>query len=256
MFFVASKLFAYLSPPSHWLGLLLLATALCLLLRRMRAAGIFAGLAFLVLVLAATPLVNGPLIRALEDRYPHPAWPIHVDGVLVLGSGEDAEILRRRGAPQVNEGAYRLIAAMAAARRYPNAKVVFTGGSAVLIGPQNAETVTARYVLDELGLDRSRLLVESRSRNTYENVLFSKKLVRPRPGEVWLLDTSAIHMPRAMAVAKKLGWKMVPWPSDYLTAPGSDATDMFDVGGNLGLSDYAAHEWLGMLAYRLSGRAM
>ena len=49
---------------------------------------------------------------------------------------------------------------------------------------------------------------------------------------------------------------MVPWPSDYLTAPRGPATDLFDVGGNLGLSDYAAHEWIGMLAYRLSGKAV
>src|ERR1700761_1884067 len=110
MFFVASKLFAYVSPPSHWLGFLVLATALALLLGRRRAAGICAGLAVLVLLLAGTSLVNGPLVRALEGRYPHPAWPAHVDGVLVLGSGEDANILSKRGAPQVNEGAYRLIA--------------------------------------------------------------------------------------------------------------------------------------------------
>jgi hypothetical protein len=66
MFFVVSKLFEYLAPPSHWLGLLVLATALCLMLRRVHAAAICAGLAVLVLILAGTPLVNGPLIRALE----------------------------------------------------------------------------------------------------------------------------------------------------------------------------------------------
>lgn len=255
MFFVASKLFAYVSPPSHWLGFLVLATALALLLGRRRAAGICAGLAVLVLLLAGTSLINGPLVRALEDRYPRPAWPAHVDGVLVLGSGEDAEILRRRGAPSANEGAYRLIAAMAVARHYPQARVVFSGGSGSLTG-HNVESVTARYVFDELGLDQRRLTLESRSRNTYENILFSRALAKPKPGEVWLLDTSAIHVPRAMAVAKKLGWTMVPWPSDYLTAPGGPATDLFDVGGNLGLSDYAAHEWIGMLAYRLSGKAI
>jgi uncharacterized SAM-binding protein YcdF (DUF218 family) len=255
MFFVASKLFAYVSPPSHWLGFLVLATALALVLGRRRAAGICAGLAVLVLVLAGTSLVNGPLVRALEGRYPRPAWPAHVDGVLVLGSGEDANILRQRGVPSANEGAYRLIAAMAVSRHYPGARVVFTGGSGSLTG-HNVESETARYVFDEIGLDRRRLVLESRARNTYENILFSKTLVKPKPGEVWLLDTSAIHMPRAMAVARKLGWTMVPWPSDYLTAPRGPATDLFDVGGNLGLSDYAAHEWIGMLAYRLSGKAV
>ena len=144
---------------------------------------------------------------------------------------------------------------MAVAQRYPEAKVAFTGGSAVLIGAQNAESVTARYVLSELGLDPGRLMLEPRARNTYENILFSKMLVKPKPGAVWLLDTSAIHMPRAMAVARKLDWPMIAWPSDYITAPGGTGTDMFDVAGNLGLTDYAAHEWIGMLAYRISGKA-
>ena len=255
MFFVASKLFGYLAPPSNWLGLLMLATVLCLMLRRVRAAFICAGLAVLVLILAGTPLVNGPLIRGLEDQYPHPAWPAHVDGVLILGAGEDANILRQRGAPQTNEGAYRMIAAAAAARRYPQARVVFTGGSSILVGTQNAESVTARYVLSELGLDSRRLLLETGSRNTYENILFSKELARPKPGEIWLLDTSAVHMPRAMAVARKLNWPMVPWPSDYMTAPGGGGAGLFDVGGNLDLTDYAMHEWFGILAYRLSGKA-
>jgi uncharacterized SAM-binding protein YcdF (DUF218 family) len=255
MFFVLSKIFWILVAPSHWLGLFVLATAICLLLRRVRAAVICALLATVLLVLGGTSLLNGPLIRALENRYPHPSWPAHVDGVLVLGSGFDVDILRKRHAPQANEGVYRLVAAMAAARHYPQARVVFTGGSAVLIGNENAETVTARYVLTELGLSPDRLVLEPRARNTYENILFSKDLVKPKPGEVWLLDTAAIHMPRAMAVARKLGWKMVPWPSDYITAPDSNGADMFDISRNLFLTDYAAHEWIGMVAYRLSGNA-
>jgi uncharacterized SAM-binding protein YcdF (DUF218 family) len=255
MFFILSKIFWILAAPSHWLGLFVLATALCLLLRRVRAAGIFAALSVLLLVLAGTSLLNGPMIQALENRYPRPGWPAHVDGILVLGSGYDVNILRARHAPQANEGISRLVAAMAAARHYPQARVVFSGGSAVLIGAENAESVTARYVLDELGLSPGRLVLEPRARNTYENILFAKNLVQPKGGEVWLLVTAAIHMPRAMAIARKLGWPMIAWPSDFITAPGDRGVDLFDVGGNLSLTDYAVHEWIGMVAYRLSGKA-
>jgi uncharacterized SAM-binding protein YcdF (DUF218 family) len=175
---------------------------------------------------------------------------------VVLGSGFDVDILRRRHAPQANEGVNRLVAAMAIARHYPEARVVFTGGSAVLIGAENAESVTARYIFSELGLEPRRLLVEPKARNTYENILFAKELAKPKPGEVWLLDTAAVHMPRAMAVARNLGWPMIGWPSDFITAPGGHDVDIFDVSGNLSLTDYAAHEWIGILAYRLSGKAI
>jgi uncharacterized SAM-binding protein YcdF (DUF218 family) len=256
MFFVLSKIFWIVAAPSHWLGLFVLATGFCLLLKRPRAAGIFSLLSLLVLVLAGTSLLNRPMIRALENRYPRPTWPARVDGVLVLGSGFDVNILRRRQAPQANEGVNRLVAAMAVAHHYPEARVVFTGGSAVLIGAENAESVTARYVFSELGLEPRRLVLEPRARNTYENILFAKDLVKPKPGAVWLLDTAAVHMPRAMAVAYRLNWPMIAWPSDFITAPTEHGVDIFDVSGNLGLTDYAVHEWIGILAYRLSGKAL
>jgi uncharacterized SAM-binding protein YcdF (DUF218 family) len=56
-------------------------------------------------------------------------------------------------------------------------------------------------------------------------------------------------MPRAMAVAERLGWRMLPWPTDYRTQP-QGSGGWFAVATNLGLLDYAAHEWLGLLAYR------
>jgi uncharacterized SAM-binding protein YcdF (DUF218 family) len=255
MFFVLSKIFWMLAAPSHWLGFLVLATLLCLLWRRNWAARIFASAAVLLLVVLA--FATTPLIRALEDRYPRPPWPAHVDGILVLGAGYDTALLRARGAPQLNSGAYRLVEGFAAARHYPGARLVFTGGSGRLGGAPFSEAETARYVFTELGQDPRRLILEARSRNTYENILYSKAMVKPAPGEVWLLVTSAAHMPRAMAIARKLDWPMLPWPSDYMTMPsgGVDGSDLLEVGSYLGVADYAVHEWVGLLAYRLSGKA-
>jgi uncharacterized SAM-binding protein YcdF (DUF218 family) len=254
MFFVLSKIFWALAAPSHWLVLLVLACVLCLLLRWLRAARAFGLLAVLLLVAAGMSPLDVWLTRALEDQYPRPSWPAHVDGMLILGSGFDTALLRARGVPQNNGGAWRLIEGLAAAQRYPEAQVVFSGGSGALGGAPFSEAETARYVFGELGLDPRRLTLEPRSRNTYENVLFSKAMVHPRPGQVWLLVTSAIHMPRALAVTRQLDWPMLPWPSDYITAP-TGGNDPFDIAGNLDLTDYAVHEWIGMLAYRISGKA-
>lgn len=254
MFFLVSKIFWALAAPSHWLALLVLACVFFMWLGRMRAARVFGLLAILLMVVAGMSPFGIWLVRGLENQYPRPSWPAHVDGMLILGSGFDTALLRARGVPQNNGGAWRLVEGLAAARHYPEARVVFSGGSGALGGAPFSEAETARYVLDELGLDPHRLTLEARSRNTYENILFSRAMVQPKPGQVWLLVTSAIHMPRAMAIARELNWPMTPWPSDYITAPHS-GNDPFDVAGNLGLTDYAVHEWVGMAAYRLSGKA-
>ncbi|HKY19482.1 MAG TPA: YdcF family protein [Rhizomicrobium sp.] len=252
MFFVLSKIFWILAAPSHWVGLLIVAAALFLVLRRYLWAKLCAFGAVAILLVAW--LAATPMIRAWEDQYPRPAWPAHVDGILVLGSGFDSALLRDRGAPQTNGGAYRLEQGVAAARRYPQARLVFSGGSGALGGAPLSEAQTARHVFAELGMASSRVILEARSRNTYENILFSKAMVKPRPGEVWLLATSAMHMPRAMAITRKLDWQMTPWPSDFITAP-AGGSDLWDITGNLSLLDYAVHEWIGMVAYRWSGKA-
>ena len=252
MFFVLSKLFWILAQPSHWLGFLVVATAILLLLRWNRAARFCAMAAVLLLGMASFLAV--PLARGLEDRYPRPPLPAHVDGILVLGSGFDTALFRARGAPATNDGIWRLEAGFAVARRYPGARLVFTGGSGALGGAPFSEAETARMILNEMGQDPKQLILEDRSRNTYENILFSKAIVKPKPGEVWLLTTAAMHMPRAMAVARKLDWPMTPWPSDYYTAPNGGG-DMLSFIGNLGYIDYVVHEWIGLLAYKWSGKA-
>jgi uncharacterized SAM-binding protein YcdF (DUF218 family) len=252
MFFAASKLFWEIAAPSHLLFLLILATALCIALRWKRVGltlGAMTGL-FLAVILSPLPFMA---MQQIEDQYPRPPAPAHVDGILILGSGFDSALLKARGAPQANAGAYRLVEGFIAARHHPEARVVFSGGSGALHGAQYSEAETARTVLEGLGLDPARLALEARSRNTYENILFSKQMVKPKPGEVWLLATSAAHMPRAMAIARRQAWPMLPWPTDYLTRPDSSGTWL--APGGLALADYVVHEWVGMIAYRLTGKA-
>jgi uncharacterized SAM-binding protein YcdF (DUF218 family) len=207
-----------------------------------------------VALLLAAWLTAIPLAFAWENRFPRPPRPKHVDGILVLGGGYDSLLLRQRQAPQTNDTAYRLVEGYAAARHYPNARLVFTGGSGALGGASFPESDTARYIFTELGRDPKHMILESRSRNTYENILFSKAMVKPKPGEVWLLATSAMHMPRAMAIARKLDWPMTPWPTDFRTDADS-GREIWDIASNLGLLDYVVHEWVGLVAYRVSGKA-
>ncbi len=250
LFFPVSKIAWFLLAPSHLLVWLVMATVALLCWGRMRAGrGLALVSAVLMVTLAVLP-VGRWLLRPLEDQYPRPAVPpAKVDGILTLGGGLETDVLLARRAPGTAPSETRLVSTFELARRYPSARVVFSGGW----GPY-ADAKAAGYIFGQMGLDPRRLTLEDRSRNTFENLLFTQRLVRPRPGEVWLLATSAVQMPRAMAVARRLGWTMIPWPTDYVTAPPGAGGDS-GVAGNLGKLDEATHEWVGLLAYQLSGMA-
>ena len=188
------------------------------------------------------------------DAIPRGAWPARVDGVLILSGGMDVEMLQTRGVPAMELSKGRLIGGYEVARCYPAARVIFAGGSGALGGAALSEAEGSRTVFAQMGLDQKRLILETRSRNTYENIQFTQQVARPRPGEVWLLATTASHMPRAMGVARKLGWAMRPWPTDYMTKP-SGVSGFFQYSGNLNRTDYAVHEWLGILVYWLTGKS-
>jgi hypothetical protein len=140
-------------------------------------------------ILGLSPIGNA-LIIPLEDRFlPWDAARGAPDGIIVLGGAIDAWGPR-------NE---RLVVVPELLRRYPNARILFSGGSGALIDDGNAEAKFAARLLDSLGIARSRITLEDRSRNTVENAVFSKAIVQPKPGERWLLVTSAYHMPRAIS---------------------------------------------------------
>lgn len=246
-------LWSLLSPGSLLLSLLLLAMVMSWW-PRLRRLGLWLGVPVTLLVIGIgfAPSFNW-LIRPLEDYYPQPQLPAKVDGIIVLGGSEDAGLtLAHGGQPQVNGAVDRLIAFTDLARRYPEARLIFTGRGAWEERAQFSEADVAREVLGIMGLDITRVQFEAESRNTIENAEKSLPLAQLRPGQTWLLITSAMHMPRAVNCFRTVGWPVLPYPVDYVA--GGDAHWTFQPLSALSRLDFATQEWVGLAAYRILGR--
>lgn len=253
LFFVSKLVWALLAPGS----LLLLLLLLGLVWQRRRPRSARAVLMLVALLLAAVTIAPGAywLAQPLQHRFPAPATaPEHVDGIIVLGGPIETRSSVLYGQPQLNGAAERILAMAELARRYPQARLVFTGGSGYARDQDMREADVARAVFVSLGLDEHRLVYERESRNTWENAQFSKALLQPRPDETWLLVTSAWHMPRAVGCFRASGWRVMPWPVDYI---GGDAGDWlrFDTEEQLPAATLALKEWIGLVAYHVMGRS-
>ncbi|MDN3568342.1 YdcF family protein [Paeniroseomonas aquatica] len=212
-----------------------------------------AGLGFFVL-LNLLPLHQW-VQQPLEDRFPRPATePATIAGIVVLGGAVEQNLTEARGIPALNGAAERMTEPVALLRRHPEAKLVFTGGQGSLVHGGVTEADVAAALWRDLGVPADRLLLEREARNTWENAVLSHRLVQPKPGETWLLVTSASHMPRAAGVFRQAGWDITPWPVNYRT--GNTAAVRLDASfpERLREFEWGTREWVGLLSYRLMGR--
>lgn len=255
MFFTLSKVFWFFVQPLNLAIFLLAAGLICGVFgrRKLMASGVTG--AFAILALATWTSLGQALLNPLEERFQRPnPVPEKVDGIVVLGGGLEGAINLARGGYEVNAGGDRYIETAILARRYPQARVVVTGGTGTLILEGEGDGATAPRLLTALGVDPARLILENESRNTFENAVFTKRLVTPAEGETWLLVTSAFHMPRAMALFRKADFAVLPWPVDYRTSGRESLLFADNAIDSLQATTLGLREWIGLLAYWLSGR--
>ena len=256
--YTLSKILGSLAQPSS-LAVLALLIGIWLLTRGRapRLSRLLAWGGLLLLVGGGLSPLGNVLILPLEQRFaavPAPQPGARVDGIILLGGFEDAHVSAGRGGLGLNEAAERVTEGLRLALRHPEAKVVFTGGAGGLFETAEASGPIGEF-LAEAGVDPARLVLENRSRNTYENAVFTRELVTPRPGERWYLVTSAYHMPRAVGLFRKAGFDVIAYPVDYRTRGPDDVTRTFArVPQGLMRLDVAANEWIGLFAYRALGR--
>ena len=249
MFFIASKILWILADP---INLLLFGVGAGLLLGRRRLAGLCLGA---LLVAGFSPL-GGLLLRGLEDRFRLPGLDAPAPyGIVVLGGAIDELAGEARGEVVLRDGGSRLTEAAALAKRFPEARLVYTGASGGLADVNSREAEEAKRLLVVLGVAPERIWLETNSRNTDENARFTAALLGPDKAKRWWVVTSAYHMPRAMGLFRKAGFDATAYPVDFYTTDGKrDLLPLGKAADGLRLTEIALHEGTGLLAYWATGK--
>ena len=257
MFFAISKTVGYMLIPTNFLIGLGLLGAILLLTRFARFGRRLMVTALVLLAICAFSPLSNFLLYPLEQRFPK--WDSSrgdPDGIIVLGGSLDPDLAAAHGEPVILGAAGRITGAATLALRYPNARLVFTGGSPNLLHNDAKEADYATALFQGLGIAKSRLIMERLSRNTGENAEFTKALVKPKPGERWLLVTSAYHMPRSMGLFRTAGFPVEAYPVDWKVGTREDLLEYHLVAKDgLVLVDTGVREWLGLIANRLTGKS-
>jgi uncharacterized SAM-binding protein YcdF (DUF218 family) len=252
--FVLSKIGWFLCTPSNVLTVLVAGGVLFACLGRWRRQSMMAAAvgAFGLLVCGFSPLALW-LTAVLEMRFvpPNP-MPDHLTGIIVLGGGLRLHDSALRDTLSLSEAGDRLLALADLAGRYSAARIVVSGASGDLFSDGENEADLVRVHARMLGVDPTRIIVEDRSRNTYENAVYTSALLKPEQGQTWLLVTSAWHMPRAVGAFRRAGFSVIAYPVDFrATRPWWPFSE---VAAGLRATDLIAKEWFGIVAYRLMGR--
>jgi uncharacterized SAM-binding protein YcdF (DUF218 family) len=254
MHFILSRALGFLLVPSNSITTIAVVGLLLLVLRR-RSGTAASGVALALLVTASLSPLGNMLLTPLEQRFPGMKFPDGpIEGIIVLGGSYDTVSHSYESTIVLQEDTKPVSVIPDLARRFSNAKIIFSGGTDDLSGSEVSEANIVKQIFVSWGISADRILIEERSSTTEENARFTAQSTNPSPQSRWLLVTSAYHMPRAMGAFRKAGFSVIAFPVGYRTHgwqdlwwPSSTATD------NLRRTDVAVHEWLGLVAYRLSG---
>ncbi|SFN90808.1 Uncharacterized SAM-binding protein YcdF, DUF218 family [Cohaesibacter marisflavi] len=261
VFFVLSKIVGLLLLVESWLLLGLLFSLAMLFAGAVVPARWGLTITLLILVLVLSPLTDMALAK-LETTYPtNPdltkGKPI--DGILVLGGSIVTGHSETWKQPELNHAGERITEAARLARLLPDIPIFISGGNAspldVVLGNRGAsEAEMTRDLLVGMGVEASRIQIETKSRNTAENATFSARLVGDDISKHWLLITSAFHMARSMRSFERAGWTdLMPYPVDHRTNLSSKPFSWYP-GGKIERADLLIKELVGLVVYGWTGR--
>ena len=181
LFFYISKLIWLLASPDSLLLILILLSLFLLSIGKQKQGKILLSSVSAILIIIAFFPIGEWLLYPLESRFQtNPTLPEKVDGIIVLSGAENAELSHIWQQVELGAAAERDLTFLKLARQYPDAKLVFTGGSGSLTKQQFKGADVAKKLFKQLNFDTKRIIFERKSRNTYENIIYSKELINPK----------------------------------------------------------------------------
>ena len=268
LFFITSKIVQFLIEPLNLIFLATLLGWLFLILRKPVLTKRLLALAVIGFLTVGYMPIPEALARILEDAVPKPSIqnlsPDQFAGIIILGGaieGEDVAI--DRGEISLKSSAERVTKGLELIRKYPDKPFIFTGFSGKVNPRGMSEADAFKQLIQEQGLADSTnttAFYENQSRNTYENAIYSKKIMdtihqqsKDEQSKPWLLVTSASHMYRSVKIFEKQGIAVIAVPVDYQTANTLQWRE-FDLTEGAFLWNKLLHEYIGIAAYQLTGK--
>lgn len=254
MFFILSKIFSFVLKPVAWI---IISLVLSFFLKSLKWKKFFFIAGIFLLLLFTNRAIFQWSVHSWEPK------PISMDKlngkydyIILLGGYSNFQTALGKTQFQIGGAGNRLITTLALYKKGFGNKIILTGGSGKLIGDKFSEAVYVAPYLKLLGLGDSLIIEESKSRNTWENALYTKEIIDSiTPNASCLLVTSALHMPRSLACFERAGLKTTPYPTDYLSQDSDHFFDKYIEPSSHTLFHWEAviHEWIGVIAYKLKG---
>ncbi len=255
MTFYLSKFLWFMFNPFNIIILILISGIIFYFLKFNKTSKVLFTFCFTILLSISFLNIGKYLIYKLENQYyDNITLPKRLDGILILGGATNPSLFKDFEQVNVNDSAERIIEAVNIINNYNNIKIVFSGGSGFPNRPDLNHSQVVKVFFKNMKLTNDKIIYESKSRNTFENIRNSKAIVNPKKNEKWLLITSAFHMRRAILIAEKHNWQLIPYPVDFKINKNFNIGLSLNFLSNLNYFNDASHEWIGLFSYYFLGR--
>jgi len=256
MEFYLSKIFNFFINPLNILFLIILIQLFIIFFVESKKKIIFFSKLFLVLFLffGYNPLSNF-LLNKMEDYIQPSKYPVQqLNGVIILGGSFNSGLKsKERNEVFLNSSAERLTKTLEIYKKNPKILILFSGFSRELKPQGWSESDMAKKFFIDQGVKIDNLIFDNQSRNTFENIKYSKDIINNYKG-TWALITSANHMPRSFFAFKKQGLILEPISVDYKTGTSRIFWINFDIVSSLSNWNIILHELIGIAYYKVTNK--